>query len=67
MSKLEFADGWVACLKKKDDTRYPDGSFFLYSEPHQSEQQAKDWAWAFEDSEIVRIEKNRVPAIRIVR
>jgi hypothetical protein len=61
----EFA--WVAWLRRKDGKRYPLGTLLLRSEPHQSEQQARDWAWAIDDSVLIRIEKKLFPKEMIVR
>lgn len=59
--------GWVAWICRKDGKRYPLGTLLMHSEPHQSEQQARDWAWAFDDSVLYRIEKKLFPKEMIVR
>ena len=66
----KYVKGWVACIENKDGSRFPNGSFYLYSEPHPTEKQAQDWAWAHDSisgCNLIRIECNDVPEARLVR
>ena len=69
---MKYANGWVACIEYKDGSRFPNGSLFLYSEPHPTEQQARDWVWAHDSItkggvNLVRLEENDVQAERLVQ
>jgi len=63
---MRYVKGHVACLQKKDGSRFPNGRFYLYSEPHPTHEQAQDWADAFEDCNCLRIEENDVHPDRLV-
>lgn len=69
---MKYANGWVACIQNNDGSRFPNGSLFLYSEPHPTERQARDWVWAHnsitkDGVKLVRLEKNQVPVERLVQ
>lgn len=62
----DWVDGYVATIENNDGSRFCNGSFFLKSEPHVSEQQARDWADAFDDTKIGDIERRYCHKSRIV-
>lgn len=62
-----YAYGWVACIRCRNG-RFSNGREYLYSEPHPTEQQARDWAYAFKDeADLIRVERNEVPIGRLVK
>jgi hypothetical protein len=69
---MKYVKGWVACIENKDKSRFPNGSLYLYSEPHPTEQQAHDWVWAHDSITkggvtLLRMECNDVPEERLVK
>jgi hypothetical protein len=69
---MRYVKGWVACVEKKDKSRFVNGSFHLYSEPHPTEKQAQDWVWAINSTtyggvKLIRMECNDVPEERLVQ
>lgn len=69
---MKYAKGWVACIENNDGSRFANGSLFLYSEPHPTKQQARDWVWAHNSIttggvKLVRLECNDVPEARLVQ
>jgi hypothetical protein len=66
MAKIKYVDGWIACIKRKNNTRFPNVRSYLYSEPFSCETYAQKWTDSFDGCECLRIEKNTVPQARIV-
>ena len=64
---ITYVTGWVACIKRQDDSRFPNGRYYLYSSPFPTEQMARNWAEAFDGCELLRVEKNKVPKERLAR
>lgn len=69
---IKFVDGYVACIENNDKSRFCNGSLYLYSEPHPTEEQANDWVWAHNSLteggvNCIRIECNKVPEGRLVK
>ena len=69
---MKYAKGWVACVMNNDESRFPNGSSYLYSEPHPTKKQAQDWVWAINSTteggvKLIRMECNDVPEERLVK
>jgi hypothetical protein len=48
--------GHTATIRNVDGSRFCNGRLVLVSEPHVSDERARDWAWAFEPAtELVSV------------
>jgi hypothetical protein len=69
---VKYVDGYVACIKNNDGSRFINGKLQFFSEPFPSEQEALDWAWAHNSIaegqvDCLRVERKQVPENQLVR